>query len=826
MRFTANYWVWSMGLFFVSLCYGQQVQVVDAVTGLPIEDVRVYTDTQQSLTDQNGFFSLDGMKKSTKAYISHIGYESITLSINELLKRNRIRLYPDTQQLHEIVLSVARSKDERKRVSKQVAIIGQQNIQELSPNTSADVLNAASGVHIQKSQGGGGSPVIRGLEANRILLVVDGVRMNNAIYRSGHLQNAITIDPQTLERAEVIYGPSSVGYGSDALGGVVHYYTKTPKIGTENPWSFGLSSGYDTRHLHTVNHIDITHSSSQWASLSSISFTKFGDLYLGKKRNHGYRDWGLVPTYSKNSRTRFYETESLNADPNLQRNTAYNQLDLLQKFVFQTENDNQWMLNMQYSTSSDIPRFDKLSESRDGNLRYAEWYYGPQKRLLISPRYTFSTSSKWLREGTVTWAYQNLEESRVKRKFGNLDRESQIEKLDVYSLNADFSAHTNPGKKIAYGFEFTHNRVRSNAYSQTLEVVENSIRGLGSKTPIPTRYPSDGSTYTTIAAYGDYRVDLTEKSTLDAGLRFTHTRLKADWKDQALIDARLDMAQNQNNALNASLGYVFRPSSQWEWRAVVASGFRAPNIDDIGKIRENHGRISVPNPDLKPEYAYTADLGITRFFENRKAYIQLNSYYTLLHNFIGRDDYFVPSDVSTNSDETILFMDDEVITQANVNLGTANLRGASMGWSLKPLKKWRYSGSVSYTYGQIHRDNMPMPSILPYFGNHQLVLNHQDLKVSVSHHFSSRKNPHDYSWGGEDGLEETPLINPEATELVDRFAGSPAWSRFDMSAHYKPDPSMTLSAHLYNIFDIHYKEFASGISAPGRSLMLRIDYAF
>jgi len=121
---------------------------------------------------------------------------------------------------------------------------------------------------------------------------------------------------------------------------------------------------------------------------------------------------------------------------------------------------------------------------------------------------------------------------------------------------------------------------------------------------------------------------------------------------------------------------------------------------------------------------------------------------------------------------------------------------------------------------------MPMPSILPYFGNHQLVFDHQDLKVSVSHHFSSHKNPHDYSWGGEDGLEETPLINPEATELVDRFSGSPAWSRFDMSAHYKPDPSMKLSAHLYNIFDIHYKEFASGISAPGRSLMLRIDYTF
>ena len=75
--------------------------------------------------------------------------------------------------------------------------------------------------------------MLRGFEANRVLLVVDGVRMNNAIYRSGHLQNAITIDPNVLERVEVIFGSSSVGYGSDALGGVVHYYTKTPKLNSE-----------------------------------------------------------------------------------------------------------------------------------------------------------------------------------------------------------------------------------------------------------------------------------------------------------------------------------------------------------------------------------------------------------------------------------------------------------------------------------------------------------------------------------------------------------------------------------------------------------------
>ena len=118
------------------------------------------------------------------------------------------------------------------------------------PQTSADLLYYGGEIRIQKSQGAGGSPVIRGFEANRVLLVIDGVRMNNAIYRSGHLQNAITIDPYALERTEIIFGPSSVGYGSDALGGVVHFYTKKPKINNEKIWTLNGVSSYNLSLIH------------------------------------------------------------------------------------------------------------------------------------------------------------------------------------------------------------------------------------------------------------------------------------------------------------------------------------------------------------------------------------------------------------------------------------------------------------------------------------------------------------------------------------------------------------------------------------------------
>ena len=221
------------GIFFsLQYSYGQTLTVVDALTQQPLEAVMVVNQNKEryTSTDLNGRLSLDGFLPEDVLSFQLMGYEVLTLSINQVKRRNHlIALFLDEKQLSEIVLSVARTAEQSKKIAEKVSLINQKTIIAESPNTGADVLLLAPGVRLQKSQGGGGSPVLRGFEANRVLLVVDGIRLNNAIYRSGHLQNAITVDPNSIERIEVIYGSSSVGYGSDALGGVVHYYTKTPK---------------------------------------------------------------------------------------------------------------------------------------------------------------------------------------------------------------------------------------------------------------------------------------------------------------------------------------------------------------------------------------------------------------------------------------------------------------------------------------------------------------------------------------------------------------------------------------------------------------------
>ena len=183
------------------------------------------------------------------------------------------------------------------RVSKKVSVITKQSIALDMPLTSADLLYYGGGVRIQKTQGGGGSPVIRGFEANRVLLVIDGVRMNNAIYRSGHLQNVLSVDPQTLERTEVIFGPSSVAYGSDALGGVVHFYTKTPSFNSETQTVINGFQSFNPSFNHSISSLNVEFSKNKWASFTNFSYSTFGDIIMGKKRNHGFKEWGLNKHY-------------------------------------------------------------------------------------------------------------------------------------------------------------------------------------------------------------------------------------------------------------------------------------------------------------------------------------------------------------------------------------------------------------------------------------------------------------------------------------------------------------------------------------------------
>ena len=808
---------------FTSVSFAQQISVKDSETKEVLSDVAVFNESKDKsiISDLNGNVDLELFSNERKVFFQLLGYSLLELYLDDVEDGSTVLLYPESQNLDEVILSVARSASSVNQIAEKVSVIKSEDLFISSPSSGAEMLELSPGVRIQKSQGGGGSPIIRGFEANRVLIVVDGVRMNNAIYRSGHLQNSITIDPSNIERAEVIFGSSSVGYGSDAMGGVIHYYTKNPILKNSRKISSSFTSNFNSANNSVTNNFKTNYSSDNWGSITSISISKYGDIKMGKKRNHGYSDWGLTSIFSQNSRYKFYAEPSINSDKNIQKNTGYSQVDLFQKFLFRIGDNNLLNLNIQFSESSDIDRFDQLSIQMDDSLKFSEWYYGPQKRLLISPSLRIFPKKKFMDKGVITFGFQKVNESRIKRKFNSLNRSHQIEDLTVLSLNGDFDTSFNNGHTLSYGLETTYNHNYSKAYDRILSVDGNNVIGLGSKTAIPTRYPSDGSSYASFASYVNWSWNMSEFFTFNVGTRLTFTKLKASWNDVISVNPQLSKVNLNSEALTTTVSMKLRPSNKIQINTVLSSGFRNPNIDDIGKIRENNGLLVVPNTFLKPEYAYNLDLGVDYRSLDGKSYFSIRGFSTIISRHIGRAEYTVYSDITTPNTSTIIYNNEEVTTIANKNLGNRFIHGFSIDGFNNLSRSLKVDYSLTYTKGDNNESYGPLPSISPLFGSLSLNYINNDLTIRAVYKFSDSKDPSEYSIGGEDSLDETPYIIGQ--DGLKNFLGAPSWSDFSIFASKKISSNSTLRLGITNIFDIHYRTFASGISAPGRSFQAGLN---
>jgi hemoglobin/transferrin/lactoferrin receptor protein len=804
---------------FCANFYAQEITVLDYELNLPISNCTIYNESKLKVvhTDKNGKGDISIFKENEILSFNHISFVEIEVLKRELKEgKSTVFLHRKAEALDEVILSTSRQKVTRIRIAEHVEIMQQKDIARSASQTSADLLASIPGIKVQKSQFGGGSPVLRGMEANRILLVVDGVRMNNAIYRSGHLQSSISVSPSVLERTEVVFGPSSVIYGSDALGGVIHYYTKTPKIGLDKMVNVDFMTRFGTVNNESTQQGSVELSFKKWGSLTSFSHSDFGDLRMGNKRRHGYEDWGKVFDHSLNTDSYYSANSTQNSNSNIQKNTGYNQSDLLQKFYFAFSDRTNLTFNIQHSTSSDIPRFDKLTERSSGELKFSEWYYGPQKRFLVSSQLSIRPGKKWMNNGTITGAYQNIIESRVQRKFTSLDRSFRNEMVDVYSLNGDFSVQlgTTSNRKLSYGLEITHNYVKSGSTGKTLDVDGNTIIGFANDFIVQSRYPDGGSSYDSFSGYVSYRQDVTPKSTLNTGVRYTYTNLKARWIDDTYIALPSSDISIDNGAITATAGYTYRPNRNWQLNAVISSGFRSPNIDDVGKIREKNGQVTVPNIQLRPEYSYSAEIGVLKYLNDKKFNLGLNIYYSLLDKYISREQF------SLGGDSSIIYDGEEVETYANVNNDNAYIAGTTFSFGGKVIDNLKINGSITYTKGESTDTNLPLSSIPPIFGDLEVLFAKNRFEVALNFRFNGSKELNEYNLvEGIDNIEQSPF-NISTQE----YLGTPSWNTFNFYSKHKISKALSLQVNIDNIFDIHYKEFASGISSAGRNFSLSLFF--
>lgn len=790
--------------------HAQTITFLDQATRMPIADVSItcLATGNTVLTKADGRTDIAPLKDCDSIRIDHLSYTPITMAWAALAATSEVDLGYRVNMLREVVTSGSRFTEPKRDVPEQIDVLGRREINFMAQPTAAELLQNTGTVFVQKSQLGGGSPTIRGFQANRILLVVDGVRMNNAITRSGHTQDLITVDQYALDRVEVVSGPNSVAYGSDALGGTIHLITRSPQfMGADSIRTTGDAFvRYATAAHEKTAHAGIELRGKKLASFTSITASDFGDLRQGSTRNPFYEDLGRMPF--EVVRENGMDAVKRNEDSNVQLGSGYKQLDVLEKLRYRTGKHLVHQLNLQLSTSSDVPRYDKITEyslNPSGGIapKYAAYYYGPQQRVLAAYTLEVKRDAGWFQLARFTPSFQHQEQSRHNRRFGSSNLGHNVEQVDVLGFNADMEKQL--GKhEVRFGADLSGENVESSAYNENITTGARSYR--------TTRYPNGGSSMSSFAAYVNHSLEISPKFIITEGLRFTHVGLSTTFNDDEDFRFLNGTYEQINAALTWRAGVVVMPGSDWRFSLLASTGFRAPNVDDIGKVFDSaQGDVIVPNTELEPEYTTDFEASASKTLNNRSS-VELNGFYTLYTNAITVGPYTV------NGQDSIDF--DGVLSQvaALQNTAKAYLYGTSAQFTGHFNDRFTLRSGFTYTYARIRTDSTdyPLDHIPPVFGETSLDYQAKQLRLEASVVYNGWKRLKDYNTtaGSEDNLEAATAY------------GSPAWYTLNVRGSYAFNAHLSLQLALENMLDMNYRTFGSGVSAPGRNFMVGVRAAF
>ncbi len=784
----------------ISALHSQILTVRDYTTRQPMEGVTLQTASAYAVTDVRGQADISAMKNAEAITIRFVGYETLQLSYAALEQQQfQLLLRDDRVALDAVVVSATRWQQLRRETPLRISAIRPAEVALQNPQTAADLLGLSGEVFIQKSQLAGGSPMIRGFATNRVLLTVDGVRMNTAIFRSGNVQNVISLDPLAIEHTEVIYGPGSIIYGSDAIGGTMNFYTLTPALsgGDKPAVRANVMVRHSTANKEKTSHADYSLGWKKFALAGSMTYSDFDDLLMGSKGPDDY----LRTRYVQRINNR--DSVLTNPRPRLQVPSGYSQLNLMQKLRFAPGERWDIQYAIHHSKTSSYSRYDRLTRPRNNTLRSAEWDYGPQIWTMNHLNATHRGYGKLYDHAALRLAHQFFEESRIERNLNSANRIINVEKVNAWSANLDLDKQLANGKhRLFYGVEYVFNKV--NSTGETRNILNETVR------PSASRYP-DGAIWTSAAAYLTWCGKLSEALTLQAGARYNFVALDAQFSTE-FYPFPFAEARQRSGALNGSLGLVHRLSPSWQVSVNAATGFRAPNVDDIGKVFDSTpGFVIVPNPDLKPEYAYNFDLGIAKAFGSVLK-IDVTGFYTYLDNALVRRNF------QLGGRDSIFYSGQMSRVQAIQNAAFATIWGIQAGLEISLPAGFGLSSRYNYQSGEEELDNgnkAPLRHAAPAFGISRLTWKRKSLSAEFYVVYNAEVSNEDLA--PEEQAKDWLYAKDDKGKPY-----APAWMTLNLKAMYRMGNRLSLSAGVENITDQRYRPYSSGITAAGRNFIVAL----
>lgn len=427
-----------------------------------------------------------------------------------------------------------------------------------------DALASQPGVFLQQTTPGQGAPIIRGLKGSEVLHLVDGMRLNNAIFRNAPTQYLSLVAPGTLDRIEILRGAPASLYGSDAVGGVVQALSRIPQFESAGSRR-ELFAAFDTADLARILRGVVEVGNENLAALVSGEYLDTGNRDSGSGARTGaggYESRGLRVAVSATPR----------------------------------EGEN-WLFDMQLARQPMTPRLDELTPGFGQAVpSSSEFFFAPNDRLFAHIRHA---RDNWLLDADwrIDLGWQRIDDDRISRDYQSDTRRYENNRSDLYGLTASASKDIGAMSVIA-GAEFYHDIVSSDRNEENLLTgVRESVR---------ERFP-DGSTMNHAAIFGNVLLAASERHSVSGGLRFS-----AIDTTLAATSASPESSVNQQD-VSADLGWIYSISDALQLTANLGYGFRAPNVFDLGTLGERPGnRFNFPSPDLKSERITHFDTGLRR----------------------------------------------------------------------------------------------------------------------------------------------------------------------------------------------------------------------
>lgn len=703
--------------------------------------------------------------------------------------------------IQEVVVTAARREKGTFETSRAVSVATQEEIQRRSPITAADVLREETGVQVQKTTYGQGSPIIRGMDGYHILILTDGVRLNNSTFRSGPNQYMATLDTGQIEKVEVVRGPGSVLYGSSAMGGVINAITKMPP---ELPGGLSIHPRISTRFSSAdsgkIARLGFSGSYDKLSFMVGGAYKDIGDLQPGKGHDIQLPSGKLLLT--SESDPKIPEGAWL---VDKESPTGWKETDGDLKLNYRISDRQGVKLVYQMVRQQDVPRYDKLATGE-----YDAYFFDPQARDLAYANYTVKKITPFIDVLQATASYHRQEEGQRLQEAGSSTLKETNDAVDTVGVSLQLTSLLGERQKLTYGGEFYHDTVASRGISTDLDTKEKETKPWG-------RF-SDGSTFWDMNAYVQNEVRILDDLEVTLAGRYTRFSTQADL---SLRDPAFGEFQSSGDAITGSFGLVYGITRDLNFVLNLGQAFRAPSLNDTTAVEVTNEGIDAPSPDLESERAVGIDVGLKAMFGGFSGSV---SYYrTMIDGLIARvpveeayEGKAIPKlyrDLRDAHEGVDIFVKD--------NIERSNIQGVELDLlgRIPNLPGVSAYSNLTFTRGdQPIRREQPLNGLLgvrwdtgvggSWIGFYGRFADKQDRLTN-----GDRRDP------------RIPGLTSDPKEYDPR-AYTPGWFTLNIRTGINVGDQTKLMLGVGNITNRRYREHGSGVDGPGTNFVVDIDHRF